>query len=55
MKKNWLIISWTLNDHLDGRYGRVIEEHEGTYEEACEIARQFTPIMSPVGVVEEVV
>lgn len=51
MSKKWLIISWEHSDVLDACYGRLIDECEGTYEEAAEHARQYVLLHSPVGVV----
>jgi hypothetical protein len=50
-KKKWLIISWMYNGFIDGNYGKMLQEIEGTYEEAAQEARQYIPNFSPVGVV----
>ncbi len=49
--KKWLIISWQHDNMMDGAYGKMIDSIEGTYDEACECARQYVPSRSPVGVV----
>ena len=51
MDKKWLMVSWRRNDFLDGRYGELVKEFTGTYEEAANEARQYVPQFSPIGVV----
>jgi hypothetical protein len=51
MNKDWMIISWRHNDHMDGAYGQLMEEFNGTYEEVTDRARRYVPDYSPVGVV----
>lgn len=36
---------------MDGAYGKVLEEWEGTYEEAAQAARPWANSHGPVGVV----
>jgi len=48
----WMIISWKHNDLMDGQYGECLEEISGTEEEARELAREYVPMHSPVGIVE---
>ena len=49
--KKWLIISWRHDDYMDGAYGKMLDEVEGTYEQAAVAARIWVSSHSPVGVV----
>lgn len=49
--KKWLIISWKRNDYMDGCYGKILDEYEGTYEGAANFARIYIENFSPISVV----
>lgn len=55
MEKTWLIISWAHNDYLDGDYGRLLMQYEGTYEDAIKMAKEYVSEAAPIGIVEAAV
>lgn len=52
MEKAWLIISYAHKDHMDGAFGQLIMKHEGTYEDAIKMAKDYA--WAPTIVLEDV-
>lgn len=48
--KKWAIVSWQHVDHLDDKYGRLLDVVEGNYDQACIAARNWLPDYAPISV-----
>lgn len=53
----WAIVSWRHDDLMDGKYGKLLEIYNGSYEAACFKAREeYIPnySLSVCGILEPV-